>query len=202
MNKRILGTFVMAACIGLGIFTLPSAVDAQITLRYQNRYSKAQVSQIISRLEKSADKFRGDFDRAMDNSNLNGTSTEDRYNQYVKDLDSALESLRSDFDRRDSWWESRNNVQNAIQRAQPVNDMMNTISFRRNIERQWSAIRNDLNAIADTFDLPGLNGGGWMGGSGGWTGGNNGGAWGGSGNVTLLRRGHRAPFTRRTAASR
>jgi hypothetical protein len=41
--------------------------------------------------------------------------------------------------------------------------MMNSISFRRNIERQWTAMRNDLNRLADTFDLPGLAGGGWTG---------------------------------------
>jgi hypothetical protein len=44
--------------------------------------------------------------------------------------------------------------------------MMNTISFRRNIERQWTNLRNDINKLADTFDLPGLEGGGWTGGGG------------------------------------
>ncbi len=45
-------------------------------------------------------------------------------------------------------------------------------------------MRNDINTLADTFDLPGLNGGGWTGGNGGWNGGNNGGQWGGSGNIS------------------
>ncbi len=136
MNKRILGTIVMAACIGLGLFVLPSATSAQGTLRYQNRYSKAQVSDIIARLESSSNKFRGDFDTAMDRSTLNGTSEEDRYNGLVKDYENALNRLRRDFDRSNSWWDARNNVQTAIQRAQPVNDMMNSIAFRRNLERQ------------------------------------------------------------------
>jgi len=74
-------------------------------------------------------------------------------------------------------------VQTAIQRAQPVNDMMNSIAFRRNLERQWTSMRNDINTLAETFDLPGLNGGGWTGGNGGYNGGNggyNGGNYGGN----------------------
>jgi len=176
----------MAACVGLGLFTLPAAADAQATLRYQTRYSKTQVSQIISKLEASSNRFRADFDNAMDRSNLNGTNEEDRFNGMVKDYENALNRLRRDFDRTNSWWDARNNVQYAIQRAEPVNNMMNSIAFRRNLERQWTAMRNDLNTLADTFDLPGLNGGGWRGGNGrdgGWNGNNNNnGGWNG-GNV-------------------
>ena len=52
--------------------------------------------------------------------------------------------------------------------------MMNSLPFRRNIENQWNSLRNNINTVADTYDLPGLNGGGWNGG--GWNpGGGNGG---------------------------
>ena len=63
-----------------------------------------------------------------------------------------------------------------LSNVRPVNTMMNTISFRRNLERQWTSLRNNINTVADTYDLPGLNGGGWNGGNngGGWNGGNNG----------------------------
>lgn len=188
MNNRILGTILMGACMALGLVILPAAAEAQGVLRYQNRYSKSDVGRIIAKLESSSNSFRSDFDRAMDRSNLNGTSEEDRYNGLVKDYENALDGLRRDFDRSNSWGDARNNVSNAIQRSQRVNDMMNSISFRRNLERQWSGMRNDINTLADTFDLPGLNGGGWMGGggigNGGWNGGNNGGTWGGSGNIS------------------
>ena len=43
---------------------------------------------------------------------------------------------------------------------------MNNATFRRNLERQWNRLRNDINKLADTYDLPGLNGGGWNGGPG------------------------------------
>ncbi|MEP6945489.1 MAG: hypothetical protein ABJA02_06185, partial [Acidobacteriota bacterium] len=113
MNKRILGIFMMAACIGLGSIMLPSAAEAQVTLRYQNRYSKADVGRIIAKLESSSNTFRSDFDHAMDKSNLNGTSDEDRYNGLVKNYENSLDRLRRDFDRTNSWWDARNNVSTA-----------------------------------------------------------------------------------------
>ena len=148
------------------------AAMAQGNLRYQTRYSKAQVSNIISKLETSSDKFRRDFDKAMDNSRYNGTSAEDEYNGNVRDFENNLDDLRREFNRTNSWWEMRNRVQNVVRAGETVNSMMNSISFRRTLERQWNTMRNDLNTLADTFDLPGLNGGGWTGG-GGWNGGGN-----------------------------
>lgn len=153
---------------------------AQGTLRYQTRYSKSQVSSMISKLENSSDKFRRDFDKAMDNSRYNGTSAEDEYNNNVRDFENALDQLRRDFNRTNSWWETRNQVSDVVNQGQNVNSMMNSISFRRTLERQWNNMRSDLNTLADTYDLPGLNGGGWNGGGwngGGWNGGNNGGGW-------------------------
>lgn len=143
--------------------------------RFVNQYSKRDVSNIISRMENSSDAFRRDFDRAMDNSNLNGTSAEDRFNNIVRDFENSVDRLRREFDRNDSWWQSRNQVQSMIRDASPVNTMMNTLPFRRNIENQWNGLRNNINTVADTYDLPGLNGGGWNGGGGGGWGGGGGG---------------------------
>jgi hypothetical protein len=38
--------------------------------------------------------------------------------------------------------------------------MMNNLSFARKLERQWNNMRKDINKLADTYDLPGLAGGG------------------------------------------
>ncbi len=159
------------AILGLAAIALPLSADAQV-LRYQNRYSKADVGRIIAKLESTSNTFRRGFDRAMDRSPLNGTNEEDRYNDMVSRFENALDRLRGRFDGTDSWWETRNDVSDVIRESRDVNTMMNTISFRRNLERQWNNMRNDINKLADTFDLPGLNGGGWNGGGGG-------GGWGG-----------------------
>lgn len=180
MKSKVFYTTVLAIAL-MALTALPSLAQ----LRYQTQYSKSRVSGIITKLENSSDKFRRDFDRAMDNSRRNNTNAEDQYNDNVRDFENSLDELRREFNRTRSWWETRNEVQNVINDGQNVNQMMNQISFRRTLERQWNAMRNDLNTLADTYDLPGLNGGGWSGGNnGGWNGGNNGGWNNGSGTST------------------
>jgi hypothetical protein len=181
LSQLLLATLFFACAV----MFLPTELNAQGQLRYQTRYNKADVGRIISKLETSSNTFRRDFDRAMDNSSLNGSSTEDRYNAEVRQYENSLDRLRRDFDRNDNWWETRSDVSDVIREAQTVNTMMNTIAFRRNLERQWNSMRNDLNSLADTYDQPGLNGGGWNGGGGGWNPGNPGNpGWGGGGGQT------------------
>jgi hypothetical protein len=173
MSKRLYQAVSMTFAAAALLAVMADAASAQG--RYANRYSKRDVSDIIGRLETSSDEFRRDFDRAMDNSNMNGSAAEERYNNIVRDFENSVDRLRRRFDGANTWWQAREEVQNMVRDARPVNTMMTTLSFRRNIERQWNRLRNEINTVADTFDLPGLGGGGWNGG------GNSGGNWGGGG---------------------
>ena len=180
MTKKLLfSTLLSVFCLVTMTFVLSSAADAQGQGRYANRYSKQDVSRIINKLEQSSNTFRTQFDRSMDRSNLNGTAAETRFNRNVEDYENSLDRLRADFDRSDSWWESRNGVESVMREARPVNVMMNSLPFRQRLEAQWNRMRADLNSLADTYDLPGLNGGGWNGGGGGgWNPGGGGGQMG------------------------
>ncbi len=169
-NRRSIG-ILMAGLFLLGtIAIITNDVSAQG--RYINVYSKSTVRGFIDKLEKSSNTFRKDFDKYMDRSNLNGTQTEDQYNRYVKDYENALDRLKRQFNGYQTWWESRSNVQEMIASAQPVNSMIINLPFGRNIESQWRNMRSDINKVADTYDLAGLNGGGWGGGdwNNGWNG--------------------------------
>lgn len=148
--------------------------------RYANVYNRGQVDGFVQQLETSSDAFRDDFRRAVDNSNLGG-STKRQLNNYAEQFENAVDRLRSRFDSDDSWWESRNEVQAMISNSQNLNSTMNSASFRRNLERQWNRLRNDINKLADAYDLPGLNGGGWTGGRGNPGYPNNGGGYPGRG---------------------
>ncbi len=163
--RKILSAIFSVICVATLMFVAANSANAQG--RYSARYSRSDVSNIVSRLEQSSDAFRRNFDRSMDNSNINGTQAEDRFNNIVRDFENSVDRLRREFDRNDSWWESRNNVEGMVRDSRPVNTMMTTLPFRRNIENQWNQLRNNINTLADTYDLPGLNGGGWNGGSGG-----------------------------------
>ncbi|HVE57074.1 MAG TPA: hypothetical protein VNB22_09610 [Pyrinomonadaceae bacterium] len=166
MRSKKLNLFVLASfCLGLIALVLPAVSNAQG--RYANKYTKRDVSSIITRLEESSNTFRREFDRNLDNSSINGTNEEDRLNRIVQNYERALNRLRRDFDSSDNWWQSRNNVQDVMSEARQVNVMMNNLQFARKLERQWNQMRRDINKLADTYDLPDLAGGGYGGGGGG-----------------------------------
>lgn len=159
--NRKLCLLVFSALAGIFVFAVAS--DASAQGRYSNQYSRADVDRIIRNMEQNSDEFRTDFRREMNNSNLN-SSTRNRFNGYVATMENSVDDLRRHFDRNDSWWESRSRVRTVVNSSQNVNTMMRTLPFRRNLERQWNQLRNQINRVADTFDLPGLDGGGWQGG--------------------------------------
>lgn len=134
--------------------------------RYVNTYSRNHVSDIIKRAEDSSDKFRTDFRNQMNRNNTLSSSQKSTFNGYVASCEDSLDRLRRRFNSDNTWWNSRNQVQEVVSASQNVNTMMNVLPFRRNLESQWNGLRNDINTLADTFDLPGLNGGGWNGGPG------------------------------------
>ena len=170
-SKKILSIAFGLALAVASILVLTGLGVAQG--RYVNTYSKNQVSNIIKRAENSSDKFRTDFRNQMDRNNNLSSSQKAQFNNNVASCEDSLDRLRRRFDDENTWWNTRNEVQNVISSSQNVNTMMNILPFRRNLERQWVNLRNDINTLADTYDLPGLNGGGWNGGP--WNPGNPGG---------------------------
>lgn len=166
-NTKLFTIFAAVAFLSLAALTAP--IDANAQGRYSRQYSKNNIGSIISKLEQSSNTFKRDFDRALDNSNLDGTNEEKRINDQNKRYESAIKDLRREFNRERDWWSIRDEVEDVIETAQPINQTMASVPFRSQLQNQWAEMRNDLNTLADTFDLPGLGGGGWTGG--GWTGG-------------------------------
>ena len=148
------GTFRRLSAALCALAVLLSVVgDAAAQGRYRKKYNKRQVGDIIRQLESSSDDFRRDFDRTLDQGPRDGTQREDTFNARVKRFEDAVDTLRGDFDRRDDWWESRDNVQQMLEAARPVSAMMSNRRFRGNLESQWRKLRRDINDLARTFDL-------------------------------------------------
>lgn len=152
--------------MAVAIVVLGGTSGATAQGRYVNQYSRADVDNIIRELEESGDAFSGDFNNELNRSNLSSSQKRTYRNQSTA-FENATDRLRSNFNNENSWWESRSQVQNVVTNARPINTTMGSIAFRRNIERQWNRLRNGVNRLADTYDLPGIAGGGWTGGGGG-----------------------------------
>ncbi len=154
INRKVLSILVFSVCVAAA----SSAAFAQG--RYGNVYSRVDVDGFIRNLENSSDTFSRDF------KNSRRTSSSER--RIVERFENAVDKLRRDFDRSNSWWESRNDVQGIMGEARQVNVMMNNVRYARPLERQWRDLRRDINKLADTYDLPDLagqmggGGGGWI----------------------------------------
>ena len=149
-----------SVCLGFIALVLPGVSLAQVDdndASYSRRYSRRDVGSIIVQLEQSSNKFRQDFDRYVGERSVSG-SERSRLTRIVDDYEQALDSLRSNFDSDDNWWRSRANVRSVMDEARQVNSMMNNLSFARRIERQWNQMRRDINKLAETYNLPRLDG--------------------------------------------
>jgi hypothetical protein len=153
--KRLSATlFTLVAVVGLlSVFI----VTANAQGRHRGKfYSKADVDRIIRRVEERSDAFRKAVDNHLDRSRLDDTRAEDNINRQVKQLEEALDELRSEFDRRDSWQETRSNVQKVMRQSDEINALMRRRRFGPAIENEWRLLRADLNRLAGIYNLPQL----------------------------------------------
>lgn len=148
---------IVTATFALGMMSLMSA-QAQGTHRGKY-YTKADVERVIKRVEDSSDEFRKVMDRTLDRSTLDGTNREDNINQQVKELENAIDKLRSDFDRAQKWEETREQVQRTLNEADEVNAIVRRGRWRRGgpVKSAWVMVRADLNRLAGVYNLPQLN---------------------------------------------
>jgi hypothetical protein len=154
MTNRIsrIAITVTTACAALLLLTMTSV--AQPRIARGRVYTKAEVERIIRRVEDRSDKFKKEFDKALDRSRLNNTNREDQLNQYAKDLEKATDELRSEFDRRDAWVENKEEVRKCLSVATKLNVAMRNRRLGPKVESTWSALRYELNTLAGVYNLP------------------------------------------------
>ena len=155
--KRVNKTFSMViAAFGLFLISLGSVGEVHAQGNYKGQhYTKADVERIIKRVEERSDAFREVVDRSLDRSAMNGTNREDNINQQVKELENAIDKLRHDFDRAQTWEETRSQVQKVMNEADEVNAIVRRGRWRRGgvVKSEWALVRADLNRLAGVYNL-------------------------------------------------
>ena len=155
MKRSLITTMgILVACVAS--MALSSVAAAQGTGPGGRFYTKAEVEAIIKRVEERSDAFRKVIDHSLDKSALDGTNREDNINQQVKELENAIDKLRSDFDRANTWQETRAQVQRVLNEADEVNAIVRRGRWRRGgvVKSEWALVRNDLNRLAGVYELP------------------------------------------------
>jgi hypothetical protein len=119
-------------------------------------YTKQEVNSIIKRVEERSDRFVKLFDRSLDRSGINGTDREDRLNEYARNLETALDELRGEFDRKENYVETRPEVRRCLDIATNINAAVRSRRLGGETERQWALLRAELNTLADVYGLPAI----------------------------------------------
>jgi hypothetical protein len=151
---RLAATAIVVALVALGS---ASPSHAQWDQRYWNRMRKVDVEKVIANLERTANNFRMELDRWLDSSKLDGTVKEDKYNARVTAFEQATNRLRAEFDRRDKWWETRDQVRDVLNTAKPIANIMRKPPggrYSRTLNNQWWRLRSQMNRLATTYRLP------------------------------------------------
>ena len=153
MRKYFVNLFVGLAAVLL-ILTFAGEGSAQRRESRNRMMTKAQVKQVITRVEDRVDNFVGKYDKSLDRSRLNGSSREDWLMKRAKDLEAATDELSREFGRRDAWIENKDEVRRCLNIASDINRNLKSYRFGAATENNWANVRYELNTLADVYNLP------------------------------------------------
>ncbi|MEO7539311.1 MAG: hypothetical protein ABIV21_04750, partial [Pyrinomonadaceae bacterium] len=107
-----------------------------------------QLRNLIAQIENKTDTYKREMERSLDQSTLDNTNTEDSWNAYISRFEEATNRLRTRFESRQSTVADASEVLN---RARVIDQFMVSSRLQRNVEAQWSSLRNDLNTLAGYY---------------------------------------------------
>jgi hypothetical protein len=114
----------------------------------------ANISRVVADCEERTNQFRVSLRAALDRSALNGTRREDQLNVDAERLERAMNQVREAWNREHDPPKTRNFVNDAISAGRGINRTMAARRLNPNVQRQWDAVRSELNRLAEAFELP------------------------------------------------
>jgi hypothetical protein len=161
---------VLAAIVLAGL-TLGTA-SAQIM-------AKAQVANLIVKVENGVDQFRDYLKRrgdsasnaaatpqsqtrrakrgqASDSQKATAIAKKDELDDAMGDLNRSTNRLRRKFDATDTWMETKSQVQRVVDDGRRVNQAVARGSYGSEAARLWAALRTGINDLARAYGVPPL----------------------------------------------
>lgn len=114
------------------------------------RITDDQVKNLLERIEKGADSFRGSLDDALGKSRFDDTRAEDNINQFVRNFEAATDRLESRFDDNRS---ASASVQEVLRRAGAIDNFMRRYShtLTPRAHGDWTSLRRNLDELAQAY---------------------------------------------------
>lgn len=105
----------------------------------------ADIHGIVAQIEAGANRFRSSLGNALDEGRLNQTATERLINQYVREFENATDRLKR---RVQSGQSAGADTREVLQRGDKIDGFMRSNRLNQRAQRDWTALRNDLDALA------------------------------------------------------
>ncbi|MBI5085657.1 MAG: hypothetical protein HZB13_13785 [Acidobacteria bacterium] len=147
MNK----SFALCALV----LTLTCSLPAQPRRGRAVRGNIAETTRIINDCERRTNTFKKTLDRALGHDNVRlGQGREDELNREASRLENQLDKVGDSWNRDHNPDSTRDHVRAAIAVANDIDNAMRRNRMGPDAEREWAAVRAELNRLAQTFNLP------------------------------------------------
>jgi hypothetical protein len=113
-----------------------------------------QTTQVINDCVRESNNFKKNLRRALNNSALNNSPREAQLNTDANNLGSTMDKVGDSWNRDHNMQATRVFVNRAIAIAQDINRTMVKWHLDPGTGQQWVLVRNQLNRLAHTFQLP------------------------------------------------
>ena len=134
---------------------IPGILAAQPRRDYPPRGGRGpDIARVVADCEQRTNQFRVSLRAALDRSALNGTQREDQLNVDAMRLERSMNMVREAWNRERDVGRTRHFVSDAIAVGQDINRTMVRRRLNPGVQRQWDAVRSELNRLAEAFELP------------------------------------------------
>ena len=114
------------------------------------RLSEKDMKDLLKRIDKQAESFRGSLKSALNHSRLDHSKAEDRINDFVKGFEEATEKLKHRFNDEHS---ASSEVEEVLRRAARIDDFMIRHQLSPRAESDWAALRRNLDSLAEAYNV-------------------------------------------------
>jgi hypothetical protein len=137
--------------------------------------TKPQVANLIKNVENGVDEFRNYLEKRGDNASdaaaassgrrarqatsnqkAKASNKKDALDDALGDLNKSTNRLRRKFDATDTWMETKGRVENVLDDARKINQVVARGSYGPEAARLWAVLRTGINDLARAYGVPPL----------------------------------------------
>jgi hypothetical protein len=137
--------------VGALVLLLPVVANAQ---RHDRDGRRDERGERIGRVIRDCEDRTNDFQRAVARSWGRERHSDDELDRSAAQLERSLNRIRDSWNRDHDYERTRRNVVAAIDAGRDINRILRRHRMGSRVEREWGAIKNELNNLAEVFEQP------------------------------------------------